>query len=95
MVDAAREQGTISAIIARFNSHRLPRVLEVKARVLKGERLGEFDLRYLERVVRDIRHLQHLSQNNPRYQALFAQVISLYAEVTAAALENERLNNRP
>ncbi len=88
-------QGTISTVIIRFNKYRLPRVLSMKERVLNGERLSEFDLNYLERVIRDIRHIRHISKNHPRYQALFAQVIGLYAEVAAAALENERLANLP
>jgi hypothetical protein len=94
MDSTAAWQGTLSTVINRFNHTRLPRVLSLKERVLSGERLGEFDLRYLERVIRDVRHLQQVSKNHPRYEALCAQVISLYAEITAAALENERLAKR-
>lgn len=94
MHDEAALQGTISTVINRFNHSRLPRVLSLKERVLNGERLDEFDLLYLERVIRDVRHTRQISMNHPRYQVLFAQMIGLYAEVTAAALENERLANR-
>ena len=87
-------QGTISAVINRFNHTRLPRVLSLKKRVINGERLGEFDLLYLERVIRDIRYMRQITKNHPRCQALFAQVGGLYADVTAGALENERLANR-
>ena len=95
MDSAESLQGTISTVISRFNNQRLPRVLSMKGRVLKGERLGEFDLSYLERVIRDMRHIRQISKNHPRYQALFAHVIGLYADGTAAALENERQANRP
>ncbi|MFT6914514.1 MAG: hypothetical protein ACJAWL_000810 [Motiliproteus sp.] len=90
MDSAAAWQGTISTVINRFNHTRLPRVRSLQKRVLQGERLGEFDLRYLERVIRDVGHLRQISKNHPRYEALFAQVAGLYAEITAAALENER-----
>ena len=93
MDNTAELQGTISTVINRFNHSRLPRVLSLKKRVNDGERLGEFDLLYLERVIRDVRYIRQISKNHPRYQALFAQVIGLYAEVTAGALENERLAN--
>tara|TARA_R110002167_G_scaffold15034_11_gene60548 strand:+ start:1741 stop:2025 length:285 start_codon:yes stop_codon:yes gene_type:complete len=87
-------QGTISAVVNRLNHTRLPRVLSMKQRVINGERLGEFDLLYLERVIRDVRYMRQITKNHPRYQALFAQVVGLYADVTAGALENERLANR-
>ncbi len=94
MADISHLQGTITTIIDRLNSQRLPRVSLMKQRVLQGERLDELDIHYLERLVRDMRHVQYLSKNHPRYQSLFVRVIGLYAEVTAAALENERLANQ-
>ena len=90
MSSTLANEATIAVLLGRFNAHRLPRIMELKRMAERGERLGDFDLRYLERVIRDVHHFQHLSEGNPRYQALLAKVITLYTTVIAAALENER-----
>lgn len=81
---------TLAVILRRFNSHRLPRIQALKKAVDRGERLGEFDLRYLERVIRDVNHFQYLAHGHPRYQVVLTQAISLYTQVIATALENEK-----
>ena len=84
------QSGAISALIVRFTHERLPRVMSMQVRVHRGECLGEFDIQYLERVIRDMRRLQRMTDNNPRYQQLYTRVVGLYVDVTTTALENER-----
>ena len=88
-----KDRAVLSAVLNRFNSYRLPRVLAMRTRVLDGERLGETELQFLELLVRDMRKLRPLCESSPRYKSIYTQAVNLYAEVTAQALENERLNN--
>ncbi|WP_421870326.1 hypothetical protein [Motiliproteus sp.] len=87
---SARQQATISALIQRFNHERLPRIQAMQRRVHQGERLGEMEILYMERVIRDLRRNQAKALGNPRFEALLSKVVALYVEVTDAALENER-----
>ncbi|MEH6649937.1 MAG: hypothetical protein V7707_07940 [Motiliproteus sp.] len=93
MPSTLAKEATISVLLGRFNDHRLPRILALKKMAERGERLGDFDLRYLERVIGDVHHLQHLSAGSARHQALLAKIITLYTTIIAAALENERQAN--
>jgi len=48
MKDTAGELGVIYALIERFEKQRLPRLLELKKRVDKGEVFSESDIRFLQ-----------------------------------------------
>ncbi len=91
---SSANEATLAVLIGRFNSHRLPRILALKRSVDRGELLGEFDLHFLERVIRDANHFKQLSQDSPRYQELLVRYISLYSKIIAIALENERQGDR-
>ncbi|RDE19448.1 hypothetical protein DV711_11175 [Motiliproteus coralliicola] len=85
-----RQQATLSTLIRRFNQERLPRIQAMQVRVHQGELLGEIELQYLERVIRDLRRNQAKALGNPRFEALLSKVVALYVDVTDKALENER-----
>ena len=90
MSDSSKDAGTIQALLDRLNKHRLPRALELKSRVDRGEKLSENDLHFLKLVLEDSAVAQGLAARNPEFQPLVARLINLYGEITAKALENEQ-----
>lgn len=90
MTDKTDDAGVIAAVLARLNQYRLPRLLDLKARVDDGATVTENDLQFLERVMQDARAIQPVVDRNPAVQPLYSQVIALYAEITEKALANEK-----
>ncbi len=90
MVDASEIAGVSEVLIERFTNQRLPRILAIKARVDSGEKLGAVEFDFLEDVLRDARENESLVESIPDCRDLFARVVHLYHEITAAALKNEQ-----
>jgi hypothetical protein len=94
MSDTSRQAGIIQALVTRFETQRLPRALALKKKVDAGERLDDTDIAFLEQVFRDARENRQLAEQNPKWQGLVAQALSLYEEITAKALANEQAANK-
>ena len=90
MTETSKEEGIVQALVDRFVNLRLPAVLELKEKVDAGETLNDIDIDYLEQVIRDAEANKALVDRHPEWQDISAQVISLYKEITAKALENEK-----
>ena len=90
MTESPNEAGVVLALVERFNTQRLPRALEIKAKVDAGEPLGDFDLDYLGQVLADARQIQPLAARHPDYQELVARAVHLYREILDKAAENEK-----
>ncbi len=89
MTDVSKEDGIILALIDRFEKHRLPRVLDLKEKVDKGELLNESDMAFLEKVIEDAIQNKPLIDKHPEWQEFCAGVVHLYEQITEKALENE------
>jgi len=89
MSGVSKEQGVIVVLAKRMVEERLPKALELKARVDKGGLLNEMDLRFLEEVVQDANKIRPLMQD-PKVLEVAGRMIELYGEITARALENEK-----
>jgi hypothetical protein len=90
MAGLTKDTGVIAALVVRFESQRLPRLLELKKKVDGGRSLDDADIRFLEQVQQDSSSARPLIEQHPEYQELFARAVQLYAEIVETALKNEQ-----
>ena len=90
MDEDAKEEGVIQTLIERFERQRLPRILGLKEKVDKGEKLDESEMEFLEGVIADAMHNKPLIDKHPEWQEFCAGVVHLYEEITEKALQNEQ-----
>jgi hypothetical protein len=90
MVDDSMDAGMVQVLLDRLNKQRLPRLLDLKARVDRGEKLGDFDIAHMQEALAGANQLAPLIKRNPEYAPLVAQLIGLYKEIADKALENEQ-----
>ncbi len=83
------DAGVIQALLERFNEQRLPRALEMKAKVERGETLESLEVSFLAEVLADARAMHNLLERHPEYEPLVTKALGLYKEITEKALANE------
>ena len=92
MTDESKQasEGIALAILERFEKIRLPRTLDIKEKVYRGEKLDDFDIEFLEEVLRDSEEIKRYVDQRPDFQSLYTRAVGLYGEITKKALENEQ-----
>ena len=90
MKDPTGDAGTIQVLLERLNTQRLPRALRMRDKVDRGEKLDDYDLRFLNQVFADAGQAQALISKHPEFQPLASKLIDLYNHITKKALENEQ-----
>ena len=90
MSEISHEEGVIVTILERFEKFRLPRALDIKAKVERGETLDDSDIAHLKHVMEDAEHIKTYIGKRPEYEKLYASAVHLYKEITDKALQNEQ-----
>lgn len=89
MTISEREAGILEVTVRRLEQQRLPRALDMKAMVDRGERLSDLDIAFLDEVLQDASQLKAFVDQHPEWQELSGRMIHLYKDITTKALENE------
>jgi len=89
MSDTSNDAGMIQVLLDRFNNQRLPRMLEIKAKAERGEKLNDYELEFLEHTLGDTRSASHMLQRHPEFTDLVSRIAALYKEIATKALANE------
>lgn len=84
-----KDAGVLAVIVARMEQQRLPRAIDLKAKVEQGGVLDDLDIEFLEQVFADSNELKPLLARHPEYQDLAARMMALYRDITTKALANE------
>jgi len=90
VAQVSKELGVIAVLAKRMVEERLPKALELKERVDRGETLNGLDLSFLEQIVKDAGEIMPKVKDDPRAMQVAARMLQLYKEITAKALENEQ-----
>jgi hypothetical protein len=86
----SKDQGAILMLLERFNTQRLPRTLEMKKRVDRGEPLIDLDHAFLEEVLGDAQNIQPLIGKHPEYQEIYLKAITLCKEIIDKDMANQK-----
>jgi len=89
MKSTSDDRGVIQALLDRLNEQRLPRLLALQAKVDAGAPLADADLDFLRLVAEDAGRVRPLLERHPEFQTLAAQVLQLFADISAKARQNE------
>jgi len=89
MTSTSNDQGMLAVLVERLEKQRIPRALELKAKVDQGNILEDHDIAFLQEVLTDSTNIKSLIERHPEYGNLAGQVMTLYREITEKALANQ------
>ena len=84
------ELGIVTAMLERYTKQRLPRLLEMKERLDRGEKLDDHDMEFLDMIERDRVQTLAVAKRHEDLHEIAMKAINLYHEITQKALQNER-----
>lgn len=90
MNPSSGDLGLVQVLLDELATHTLPRALELKERVDRGELLNDFDEAFLEKALATANTTDSIVERHAEYQELAARVSHLYREITEKALDNAK-----
>lgn len=90
MKHSEQDLGTVTVLLERMAKQSLPRMLEIKERVDKGECLDSMDMEFLQHILQDANQNRQYVDKFPEHAELVKNVANLYQQITSKALENEK-----
>ncbi|MCP3852882.1 MAG: hypothetical protein GY694_22040 [Gammaproteobacteria bacterium] len=86
----SKDEMVLEVLLERFEKQRLPRLLDIDAKLEQGNKLDDYDLQFLEEVFSDTQENKHyLQAADEDLKQLFMSVLKLYHSITQKALKNE------
>jgi hypothetical protein len=90
-----KDKGIALALLDRFNNYRLPRAIEMKQRVDKGECLDDKDHVILKGVEEDMHKIATLVDRNPEFRDIYDQARGLWTSIIDKDKENRAKAGKP
>jgi hypothetical protein len=90
MTESSKDLGIATALMTTFTTQRLPRVLGLKQKVERGERLEDWDIEFLHEIFEGAGQMKPMVDRLPEFQEVYARATLLYREITEKALDNEK-----
>lgn len=90
MTDETKDLGVAIVVLNKFTEETLPKALEVKERLDRGERLDHWDIEFLKKLYERAEEIKPMIDRHPEYQQVYAQAVHLYKVISDQALANEK-----
>ncbi len=84
------DNGILQVDIERFLKQRLPVATFLKKKVESNQKLNEFDLDFLENMLKEVQQMLPIYNRHKDYQHLASKIMNLYENIIAKAMENEK-----
>lgn len=89
MNEEEKQIAILTVLGRRLLEQRLPMLLRIQARLVLGEVLSDYDIRFLKEVFTDTQNNMPLLDQHPEFQSLSVSIMYLYKEIMQRAAENE------
>ena len=83
------DTGILLVVLQRFEAQRLPRLVDIKQGLDRGNTLNEFDIEFLSEALHDARNILPYIDRHPEYEVLISKVFHYYKLIADEAMNNE------